>query len=220
MIKVSPSLLSSKLINLHSALKLIKEAGADYAHVDCMDGHFVNNMAFGPGFVSSLNKENIIDLDVHLMIDNPLKYIDSYLKYSSILTVHIETIDEKDFFDIEKRVHSKNKLMGISIKPNTPIETLNKFLPYVDVVLVMSVMPGFSGQKFLDVAYEHIDYLHKFRKDHNLYYFIEVDGGVDDTNIPTLIKKHVDILVSGSYLFSDEKAMKSKILSIKESGNK
>ena len=204
MIKVSPSLLSSDLLDLRSALKNLYEAGADYAHVDCMDGHFVNNMAFGPSFVSALKKENLLPLDVHLMIDNPLKFIDLYLK---------------DFFDIEKRVHSKKKLLGISFRPNTSVATLEKYLPYVDVVLIMSVMPGFSGQKFMDVAYAHLDFLNDYRQKKHLNYLLEVDGGVDENIYPTLINKKADIIVSGKYLFDDINMMKSKIQKMKNIGN-
>ncbi len=219
MIKVSPSLLSSDLLDLRSALKNLYEAGADYAHVDCMDGHFVNNMAFGPSFVSALKKENLLPLDVHLMIDNPLKFIDLYLNAASIVTIHVETIDEKDFFDIEKRVHSKKKLLGISFRPNTSVATLEKYLPYVDVVLIMSVMPGFSGQKFMDVAYAHLDFLNDYRQKKHLNYLLEVDGGVDENIYPTLINKKADIIVSGKYLFDDINMMKSKIQKMKNIGN-
>ncbi len=209
MIKVSPSLLSSSLIDLKSELLLLKSCNADYAHVDCMDGHFVNNMAFGPSFVKQLYETNIIDLDVHLMIDNPLKFVDSYVDYSYILTIHEEVIDEETFFKIEKKVHGKHKLLGLSFRPNTDVNNLIKYLPYVDVILIMSVMPGFSGQKFMDSIYSSLEFLNLYRKNKGLNYLIEVDGGVDDTNYQKLIDNGVDILVSGSYLFKGE--MKEKI---------
>lgn len=213
MIKVSPSLLSSSLTNLKEELVKIKKASADYAHVDCMDGHFVSNMAFGPSFVFYLKKENIIPLDVHLMIDSPLRYVDDYLLNSDILTIHIETINEDEFHIIEQKVHGKQKKLGISFRPNTPVTDVEKYLPYVDVVLIMSVMPGFSGQKFMPIAYDSIDYLIKKRKENNLSFEIEIDGGVDDSNYRELIKRGVDILVSGSYLFKED--MEKKIRDFK-----
>lgn len=212
MIKVSPSLLSSSLTNLKEELIKIKNAGADYAHVDCMDGHFVPNIAFGPSFVSALAKENIIDLDVHLMIENPLKYIDAFIPNSKIITIHIETIEEDDFKEILDRVHKKNKLLGITLKPNTDVKVLNKYLAYVDLVLVMSVMPGFSGQKFMPSSYEMIDYLVNYRRKKNLHFLIEVDGGVNETNYQSLIVKGVDIIVSGNYLFSSDIQEKIKLM--------
>ncbi len=212
MIKVSPSLLSSSLTNLKEDLIRIKNAGADFAHVDCMDGHFVPNIAFGPSFVSSLAKENIIDLDVHLMIENPLKYIDSVIPNSKIITIHVETIDEDDFQEILERVHKKNKLLGITLKPNTSINELDKYLSRVDLVLVMSVMPGFSGQKFMPSSYEMIKYLLNYRNKNNLNYIIEVDGGVNESNYKSLIDAGVDMLVSGNYLFSSNIEEKIKLM--------
>ena len=213
MIKISPSLLSSSLSDLKSELIRIKDANADYAHVDCMDGHFVENIAFGPSFVSSLAKEHIIPLDVHLMIENPLKYIDAFLDGSDIITIHIETISDENFFLIEQKVHQKGKKLGISLKPNTHYKELNKYLPYIDLVLVMSVMPGFSGQKFMESSFKTIKYLYDYRKQYSLNYLIEVDGGVNESNYKALIESGVDILVSGNYLFKSN--MKECIEQIK-----
>ncbi len=212
MIKVSPSLLSSSLTNLKEELIRIKNAGADFAHVDCMDGHFVPNIAFGPSFVASLAKENIIDLDVHLMIENPLKYIDAFIPNSKIITIHVETIEEDDFLEILDRAHKKNKFLGITLKPNTPINELDKYLSKVDLVLVMSVMPGFSGQKFMPSSYDMIKYLVDYRKKHNLNYIIEVDGGVNESNYKPLIDAGTDMLVSGNYLFSSNIEEKIKLM--------
>lgn len=214
MVKVAPSLLSSSLLNLETELKRIKDAGGDYAHVDCMDGHFVNNIAFGPSFVLQMAKTNIIDLDVHLMIENPLKFVDAFLPGCKIVTIHYETISNSEFFEIEKRVHSKNKLFGLSLRPNTHTIEILEYLKYVDVVLIMSVMPGFSGQKFIISVYDTIRYLNHYRKEKNLNYLIEVDGGVNESNYQSLIDEDVDIIVSGKFLFQGD--MKKNIKLIKE----
>ena len=215
MIYVSPSLLSSNLSDLNSEMKNLVLNGADFAHVDVMDGCFVNNIAFGPSFVSSLKKCSSLPLDVHLMINKPIKYIDKFIEAGSeYITIHVETITTEEFDIIEKKVHDNNLNLGITLRPSTSLETIYPYLDKVDLILVMSVEPGFSGQKFIPSSLNRLDTLNKLRKENNYKYLLEIDGGVDNTNFKDCINYGVDIIVSGSYLFSGN--MKEKIKEFKK----
>ena len=210
MIYVSPSILSANLVNLQKDLALLSKAKADYIHIDCMDGHFVDNIAFGPSFVKQIKAISSLPLDVHLMLDEPLKYVDEFiLSGSDILTIHQEVVSLNEFMSYHEKLKSHRVLVGLSLRPNTPLENIYPYLPYCDVVLVMSVMPGFSGQKFYESTYQRIEMLNQYRKENHLSYLLEVDGGDDETNMDELKNKGVDIFVSGSYLFKGD--MKRKI---------
>ncbi len=214
MIYVSPSILSSDLMNLESEIIRLENSNADYVHVDVLDGVFANNIAFGPSFVSSLKRVSKIPLDVHLMIINPLKYIDSFINAGSdIITIHVETIDSEMFNIIEKKVHQNNRKLGITLKPSTDIKRIEPYLNKVDLVLIMSVNPGFSGQKFMPEMLNYVRYVVKYKKENNLDYIVEIDGGINESNIDECIKNGVNMIVSGNYLFSSN--MKSKIEKIK-----
>lgn len=217
MIYISPSLLSASLSELSSELDRMYNAKADFAHVDVMDGHFVNNIAFGPSFVASLKKHTKIPLDVHLMISNPYKYIDKFIDAGSdIITIHVETISKEEFVEIEQKVHKNNIKLGITLRPSTDINELLPYLNKVDMILVMSVEPGFSGQKFKEIGLERLEFLSNYRKEHSLKYLLEIDGGIDNSNYQKCIDAGVDILVSGSYLFSSN--MEEKIMEMKRNG--
>lgn len=215
MIYVSPSLLSANLSDLNNEMKKLLSSGADYAHVDIMDGNFVRNIAFGPSFVSSLKKCSSLPLDVHLMIKSPISYIDNFINAGSdIITIHIETVTNEDFDIIEKKVHEKGIKLGLTLRPSTDFNLILPYLSRVDMVLVMSVEPGFSGQKFMPIGLDRLKELSRLRKENNYSYLLEIDGGVDNTNYKACIEAGVDIIVSGSYLFSSE--MERKIKEFKE----
>lgn len=217
MIYVSPSLLSCNLSRLEEEVNNLYEANADFAHVDVMDGHFVNNIAFGPSFVKSLKKHSKLKLDVHLMISSPLKYIDDFINAGSdIITIHVETINEEEFNIIEEKVHKANIKLGITLKPSSDISLILPYIFKVDMILIMSVEPGFSGQKFKEIGLERLNYFANLRKEHNLNYLLEIDGGIDNTNYQKCINSGADILVSGSYLFSSN--LKEKIKEMKSNG--
>lgn len=198
--KIAPSILAADFANLEKEIKAVSQAGADLIHVDVMDGHFVPNITIGAPVVTSLKKISSIPLDVHLMIDKPEKFIDDFLKAGSdYLTIHIESTDQAEF--ILKKIQTKTK-SGLSLKPKTKISVLEPYLKWVDLVLVMTVEPGFGGQSFMPDQVEKIAWLVDYRKKHHLNYEIEVDGGVNFESRKYL--NGADILVSGSYIFKND----------------
>ena len=194
---VAPSILAADFSKLGSEIKSVERAGADWIHVDVMDGHFVPNITIGPVVVKSLRKRTSLPLDVHLMINDPMFFLDEFIKAgSSIITVHCEVCS----LDLMRKIKSKlkaNKVsMGISINPGTPVKKLYKMLDMADMILLMSVNPGFGGQSFMPMVIPKIKELRKiFSRD------IQVDGGITDETAPLVIKSGANILVSGSYLF-------------------
>lgn len=200
---VSPSILAADFSNLDSELKRIKDAGIEYLHFDVMDGQFVNNVTFGVPLLKQLSPKFDFTYDVHLMIVNPKEVYKEFVSAGAdVLTFHYEAMNsDEEVEELINLIKKENCKVGISIKPSTDISRIEKFLPLLDVVLVMSVEPGFGGQKFLDSALDRISYLSNFKKSHNLAYFISVDGGINAETGPRAIKAGADILVSGTYLF-------------------
>lgn len=210
-IKIAPSILSADFSRLEKEVKLVEKAGADWLHVDVMDGHFVPNITIGPAVVKCLKARTKLPLDVHLMIDDPGFFLDDFIKAGSdLITVHSEVCSLKEVKQIRKGLKKNKVKLGISINPKTKLNKIYKFLDIVDLVLVMSVNPGFGGQSFMPVALPKIEKLRKiFKKD------IEVDGGITDSTAGSVISAGADILVSGSYLFK----AKNKVNAIKRLRN-
>ena len=192
---IAPSILSADFSKLGQEIRDVEKAGADWIHVDVMDGHFVPNITIGPAVVRSIRPVTRLPLDVHLMIKNPGKYIESFAKAGSdIITFHSEI--EEDPKEVIRLIKYYNKKAGISIKPDTDIGPIEKILPMVDMVLVMTVEPGFAGQDFISGCLSKIEALRRiFKKD------IEVDGGINEETAIDCIKSGANVLVAGSYVF-------------------
>lgn len=203
MIQISPSILSADFSRLGDEVKEICELGADYIHVDVMDGHFVPNISFGAGVMKSLNEISSVPYDVHLMIEDPDKYLDTFVTdKTEFITVHQEACVHLDR-TIEHIKSLGNGVIkaGVSLNPATPVDILSCIIDKVDLVLIMSVNPGFGGQKFIPQSIDKVRELSRIREEKNLKFLIEVDGGVNGDNARLLKEAGADILVAGSYIF-------------------
>ena len=197
-IKIAPSILSADFSRLGEEVRAVEQAGADMIHVDVMDGHFVPNITIGPAVVKSIRKVTKIPLDVHLMIENPEKYIDNFIAAGSdMITVHIEAVSGSGLRAQSSKLKKKGIKFGISLNPDTSISRIKPVLKFVDFVLVMSVHPGFGGQAFIPKAIKKIAQLRKiFKKD------IAVDGGINDRTAKLVIDAGANVLAAGSYIFN------------------
>ena len=201
-IQISPSILSADFNQLGNEIKRLEEAGADMIHVDVMDGHFVPNLTMGPPVIKALRKYTKLPFDVHLMISPVHKYIKDYADAGAdIITIHPETTDNLE--DSIQHIKKLNKKIGISLNPETQIEVVKKFLEKIDLVLIMSVHPGFGGQKFIPKVLDKIKELKKIKDQQNLNFDIEVDGGINFDNNKLVIKAGANILVSGTTVFKN-----------------
>jgi len=207
-IKISPSILAADMSCLGNEIARAVEGGCDDIHVDIMDGHFVPNLSFGPGIVETLRKLTDLPLDVHLMVDNPLDMIDSFADAGSdYLTIHVEATD--DVHHILGRISDHGVHPGISLRPDTPVEMVLPYLDSVDIVLVMSVFPGFGGQAFIEESYERIQKIADASSGLESPPLISVDGGVVIDNAPMLVKAGANHLVVGTAIFSDHNAVEN-----------
>ena len=203
-IQISPSILSGDFSQLGNEIKKLEKAGADMIHVDVMDGHFVPNLTIGPPVIKSLRKHSDLPFDVHLMISPVHKYIKNFADAGAdIITFHPEATESiSESIDLVK---SLNKKVGLSLNPKTEINTIEKFLDEIDLVLVMSVHPGFGGQKFMPEILKKIKALYEIKKNNNLNLDIEVDGGINFDNSKLVKEAGANILVSGTTIFKDNK---------------
>ena len=199
-IQISPSILSADFSQLGKEIKKLEEAGADMIHVDVMDGHFVPNLTIGPPVIEALKKNSSLPFDVHLMISPVHKYIESYSNDGEdIITIHPEATD--NLSDSINKIKKLKKKVGISLNPETKVEVVEEFLNQVDLILIMSVHPGFGGQKFMPEVLEKVKKLDKIRRDLKFHFDIEIDGGINFENSKTAIEAGVNILVSGTTVF-------------------
>ena len=200
MLKLAPSILSADFGHLTEDVKKIEEGGADYIHVDVMDGHFVPNISFGAPVMKCLNGKTGLPYDVHLMIENPDMYIDDFVTpQTEYITVHQEACVH--LHRTIQNIKSKGVKAGVSINPATPVSTLECILPDVDLVLIMSVNPGFGGQKFIPGALEKVRELAEIKRAKNLDFVIEIDGGITLDNISEVMEAGVEMAVAGSAVF-------------------
>lgn len=199
---LAPSLLSSNFADLTSAIKKIETQGGSWVHIDIMDGSFVPEITIGQPVIRSIRPLTTLPFDVHLMTEKPENQIESFAKVGAdFLTFHYEaTIHHHRIIE---QIHSLGKKAGISIVPSTPISSIMPLLPFVDLILIMTVNPGFGGQTLITECLEKVKELAKIKKDKNFDYFISVDGGVNEKTADTIINSGVDVAVSGSAFFSD-----------------
>ena len=201
-IQISPSILSANFSQLGKEIKKLEDAGADMIHVDVMDGHFVPNLTIGPPVIKALKKNSLLPFDVHLMISPVHKYIESYANAGAdIITIHPEATN--NLLESINKIKELKKKVGVSLNPETKIETVGKFLDQIDLILIMSVNPGFGGQKFIPEVLKKVKKLNKIRKDLKLNFVIEIDGGINFENSKLAIESGVDILVSGTTIFKN-----------------
>ena len=204
MIKVAPSILAANFNNLLDEVKSVESA--DYLHIDVMDGHFVPNISLGACVYKGLKNKVDLVFDVHLMIKDPRKYAMDFIKAGAdILTFHYEALDTKDEInELIDFIHQNNTKVGISIKPNTKVEVLDPILEKLDLVLVMSVEPGFGGQSFIPNALDKISYLKNMKNKNGYNYEIEVDGGINKETSKLCVDAGVDVLVAGTYIYNNK----------------
>ena len=201
---VSPSILSADFSRLGEQLQMLHQAGMSWVHADVMDGHFVPNITIGPLIVKAVKRAvPQVTTDVHLMISDPARYVESFAAAGAdVLYVHVEA--ERHLDRLVNRIRELGVRPGVSLNPSTPVDTLQHVLELVDAVLVMSVNPGFGGQKLIPYSLDKIKQLIKIRTDRKLDFFIAVDGGVHDRNIADVRRAGADLLVAGSAVFRDD----------------
>lgn len=200
MIIISPSVLAADFSRLGEELKKVELAGAEYIHLDVMDGIFVPNISFGIPVISAVRKCTSAVFDVHLMITEPKRYIDDFVKAGAdIITIHIESCE--DPLDVVRYIRSKGVRAAVSVKPATPINTVYSMLDELDMVLVMTVEPGFGGQKMIPETVEKVRELRSYMNEHGLNVDIEVDGGITPENLHIVTEAGANVIVAGSAIF-------------------
>ncbi len=210
---VAPSLLSADFSKLNEEIKEVEDLGTRYLHFDVMDGHFVDNISFGIPVLKSIARTHHMINDVHIMISEPKKYAKAFIEAGAdILTFHYEACTKEEVSEVIDLIHSLGIKAGLAIKPKTDVEEIIPYLSKLDLLLVMSVEPGFGGQEFISSSLEKIKKLDQYRTENNLNYLIEVDGGINEVTAKECREAGVDILVAGNYIFKNDKKSAIKAL--------
>jgi ribulose-phosphate 3-epimerase len=213
MIKIAPSILSADFSILGSEVSELEKYGADFIHIDVMDGRFVPNITFGPPIIKSIKKYSRLPFDVHLMIEEPSRYIEDFVKAGAdIITVHYEA--DKHIDRTINYIKSFNIKAAVALNPGTPVSNLKDIVKELDMVLIMSVNPGFGGQKFIDYSKDKIRELREMANSNNPDLLIEVDGGIDKNNIGQIVQSGANVIVAGSAVFKNH-TIKENIIDLR-----
>ena len=205
---VAPSILSADFGNLANDISMLNSSKADWVHIDVMDGHYVPNISFGMPIIDSINAISNKPLDIHLMISKPERYIEKFLKYNTkVLTIHLEA--SRHLHRTIQEIKSKGVMAGVAINPHTDVNHLSEIINDIDIVCVMSVNPGFSGQNFIENSYNKVKKLKKIILEKKSNCKIQVDGGVNIINAKKLVEFSADILVAGNFIFKSDNPQKN-----------
>jgi ribulose-phosphate 3-epimerase len=209
-VKLAPSILSADFAHLGDAVQAVERAGADWVHVDVMDGHFVPNLTFGPKMVADLHKATALPLDVHLMIERPDDWVDRYVEAgATYVVVHIEAV--KDVRGTLARIRKRGARAGLTLNPETPVDAVIPFLSDIDLLLVMSVHPGFGGQKFIESALDKVRLVRRALDERKVSAELEVDGGIKVDNAARVADAGASVLVAGSAVFEDPEGVSAAV---------
>ena len=211
MIKIAPSILAANLLKIEQEVLNVVEAGADYLHIDIMDGHYVPNITFGSNFVKSIRPISNITLDVHLMISPVKQYVESFVNAGAdIISFHPEADSNPE--KIIEKIKSLDCKCGIAVHPKIEIKDIEKYIPMIDLIIVMTVVPGFGGQNFMENQLTKISTLNELRAKEGLEFEIEIDGGINNKTSRLCVDKGADVLVAGSYIYNSPESDYKKLI--------